>query len=113
MSSLASSVSSASVSTDNTGIVRNSNFDLGNIQFGAPKVNASGGKNVPLYNAAAKKGLTLQTPLMLTWGVNEWTDDNSGRKTYDMSLQFPTEEYWKLHTIKIVEFYSKHISEKF
>ena len=85
MSSLASSVSS-SAPADTTGIVRNSNFDLGNIQFGAPKVNASGGKNVPIYNASAKKGLTLQTPLMLTWGVNEWTDDNSGRKTYDLSL---------------------------
>ena len=103
MSSLASSVSSASASADTTGIVRNSNFDLGNIQFGAPKVNASGGKNVPLYNAAAKKGLTLQTPLMLTWGVNEWTDDNSGRKTYDMSLQFPTEEYANANTSQFLE----------
>ena len=103
MSSLASSVSSASASADTTGIVRNSNFDLGNIQFGAPKVNASGGKNVPIYNAAAKKGLTLQTPLMLTWGVNEWTDDNSGRKTYDMSLQFPTQEYANSNTSQFLE----------
>ena len=103
MSSLASSVSSASDSTDSTGIVRNSNFDLGNSQFGAPKVNASGGKNVPLYNVSAKKGLTLQTPLMLTWGVNEWTDDNSGRKTYDMSLQFPTPEYANTNTTQFLE----------
>lgn len=103
MSSLASSVSSASDSTDSTGIVRNSNFDLGNIQFGAPKVNPSGGKNVPLYNVSAKKGLTLQTPLMLTWGVNEWTDDNSGRKTYDMSLQFPTPEYANTNTTQFLE----------
>ena len=102
MSSLAASVS-ASSSSDSTGIVRNSNFDLGNIQFGAPKVNASGGKNVPIYNAAAKKGLTLQTPLMLTWGVNEWTDDNSGRKTYDMSLQFPTQEYANDNTRQFLE----------
>ena len=58
MSSLAASVSSSSYApADTTGIVRNSNFDLGNIQFGAPKVNASGGKNVPIYNASAKKGL--------------------------------------------------------
>jgi hypothetical protein len=103
MSSLASSVSSASASADTTGIVRNSNFDLSNVQFGAPKVNASGGKNVPIYNAAAKKGLTLQTPLMLTWGVNEWTDDNSGRKTYDMALQFPTSEYANANTSQFLE----------
>ena len=101
MSSLASSDSSSSV--DTTGIVRNSNFDLGNINFGAPKVNASGGKNLSIYNAAAKKGLTLQTPLMLTWGVNEWTDDNSGRETYDMALQFPTQEYANANTSQFLE----------
>ena len=103
MSSLAASVSSASASNDTTGIVRNSNFTLDNINFGTPKVNASGGKNVPIYNAAAKKGLTLQTPLMLTWGVNEWTDDNSGRKSYDMSLQFPNEQYSNENTKQFFE----------
>ena len=101
MSSLAASVSSAS--SEPTGIVRINTFDLQNIQFGSPKVNASGGKNVPLYNSQVKKGLTLQSPLMLTWGVNEWTDDNSGRKTYDMALQFPTEEYANENTRKFLE----------
>ena len=58
-----------------------------------PKVNASGGKSVGILNAKSIKGLYMSTPLMLTWGVNEYTDDSSGRKTYDMSLQFPKEEY--------------------
>ena len=40
---------------------------------------------------------------MLTWGVNEWTDDNSGRKTYDMSLQFPTPEYANTNTTQFLE----------
>ena len=26
---------------------------------------------------------------MLTWGVNEYVDEKSGNKTYDMALQFP------------------------
>ena len=30
---------------------------------------------------------------MLTWGVNEYTDEKSGKKTFDMALQFPNEEY--------------------
>jgi hypothetical protein len=30
---------------------------------------------------------------MLTWGVNEWSDDKSGKKTYDLALQFPNQEY--------------------
>jgi hypothetical protein len=58
-----------------------------------PKVNPSGGKNIGILNAESKKGLYLATPLMLTWGVNSFTDESSGRTTYDMSLQFPKEEY--------------------
>jgi len=58
-----------------------------------PKVNASGGKSIGILNSKSMKGLYMNTPLMLTWGVNEYTDDSSGRKTYDMSLQFPKEEY--------------------
>jgi hypothetical protein len=30
---------------------------------------------------------------MLTWGVNEYTDDKTGKKTFDMALQFPNQEY--------------------
>ena len=30
---------------------------------------------------------------MLSWGVNEYVDEKSGAKTYDMALQFPKEEY--------------------
>ena len=58
-----------------------------------PKANASGGKSIGIINKESMKGLYISTPLMLTWGVNEYTDDKSGRKTYDMSLQFPKEEY--------------------
>lgn len=58
-----------------------------------PKVNPSGGKSIGIINTESKKGLYLSTPLMLTWGVNEYIDEKSGRKTYDMSLQFPKDEY--------------------
>ena len=58
-----------------------------------PKINASGGKSIGIMNKETMKGLYLSTPLMLTWGVNEFLDEKSGRKTYDMSLQFPKDEY--------------------
>ena len=60
--------------------------------YGKTRVNKSGGKNVPLRNAATKKTLYLSTPLMLTWGVNENDYDGSGKFSYDMSLQFPREQ---------------------
>jgi hypothetical protein len=62
-------------------------------KYTKPKANASGGKSIGVLNAKSNKGLYLSTPLMLTWGVNEYTDEKSGRKTYDMTLQFPKEEY--------------------
>ncbi len=62
--------------------------DLANsINIGNPKVNASGGKNIPIFSKS-RTGLKVSTPMMLTWGVNENDFDGTGKKTYDMSLQF-------------------------
>ena len=58
-----------------------------------PKINKSGGKSVGILNSETNKALYLSTPLMLTWGVNEFKDELSGRKSYNMALQFPKEEY--------------------
>ena len=58
-----------------------------------PKINASGGKSIGIINKETMKGLYMSTPLMLTWGVNSFTDEKTGVTTYDMSLQFPKEEY--------------------
>ena len=57
--------------------------------YSKPKVNAKGGKNVGLRNNNTKKNLYISTPLMLTWGVNVYTDEKTGAKSYDMALQFP------------------------
>ena len=70
------------------------NFDVDtNFAYTKPKVNGSGGKSVGILNSSTKKGLYLSTPLMLTWGINEYVDEQTGKRTYDMSLQFPKEEY--------------------
>ncbi len=63
------------------------------IIFTKPKQNASGGKSVGILNSKSKKSLYMSTPLMLTWGINEYSDEKSGRVTYDMNLQFPSSEY--------------------
>ena len=75
-------------------IVDGTDFSVNSsVKYTKPKVNPSGGKSIGILNSQMNKGLYISTPLMLTWGVNEYTDDKSGRKTYDMSLQFPKEEY--------------------
>lgn len=64
------------------------------IKYTKVKVNNSGGKSVSILNAATSSALNLQTPLMLTWGVNENVDKKTGQvQSYSMALQFPGDEY--------------------
>jgi len=61
--------------------------------YSKPKLNKAGGKSISILNKSTNRQLYLGMPLMLTWGVNERTDDATGRVSYDMSLQFPVDEY--------------------
>jgi hypothetical protein len=64
------------------------------IKYAKVKVNNSGGKSVGILNAATSSVLNIQTPLMLTWGVNENLDKKTGEvQSYSMALQFPSDEY--------------------
>jgi hypothetical protein len=56
-----------------------------------PKANAAGGKSVGILNTLSRKALYLNTPLMMTWGANSY--DNPTGKSYDISLQFPRDEF--------------------
>ena len=67
-------------------ITKAKNFKASQIVYKPAKVNARGGKNVQIQIKG--NPLVIQFPLMLTWGVNEFTDESSGRVSYDMALQF-------------------------
>ena len=58
-----------------------------------PKVNANNGKAIGILNKHTMKSFYMSTPLMLTWGVNERVDEDSGRVSYDMALQFQPEKH--------------------
>ena len=68
------------------------------IKYSKPKVDARGGKSVGILNAVSNTATYISTPLMFTWGINEFVDDKTGRVSYDMALQFPSEEYAKEDT---------------
>jgi len=75
-------------------MIDGSEFDATtDIEYSKPKVDSRGGKSISILNKKTKKVLHLSTPLMLTWGINSFTDEQTGKVTYDMSLQFPTDEY--------------------
>ena len=74
-----------------SGVNLNPNAD---VKYAKVKINNSGGKSVGILNAATNSVLNIQTPLMLTWGVNENTDKKTGEvQSYSMALQFPSDEY--------------------
>jgi hypothetical protein len=63
------------------------------IKYSKAKVNSSGGKSVGVVNAHTGQSLYLGTPLLMTWGIQEFTDEKTKKVSYDMALQFPSEEY--------------------
>jgi hypothetical protein len=63
------------------------------MKYSKPKVNSLGGRSVGIVNAKTSTVLNLSSPLMLTWGVQSFTDEKSGKVSYDLALQFPSEGY--------------------
>ena len=70
------------------------------VKYAKPRANASGGKSIGLLNAASNTVLQISSPMMLTWGVNQFVDEKTGKVSYDMSLQFPNEEFYDEPTRK-------------
>lgn len=75
-------------------IINSSSFvPTNDVAYTKPRVNKAGGKAVGIINAHSNRQLMISTPLMMTWGVNERRDEQTGKVSYDMSLQFPNEQY--------------------
>jgi hypothetical protein len=73
-------------------ITQHADFEPSVLTYGAPRVNARGGKSIKIVDAK-KSTLVLSTPLLLTWGINKMEDDDTGRVSYNLALQFPSSEY--------------------
>ncbi len=66
---------------------------LTDMKYTKPKVNSVGGRSVGSVKSETSTVLNLSSPLMLTWGVNDFTDDKSGKVSYDLALQFPNDGF--------------------
>ena len=73
------------------------------LKYAKPKANPQGGKTISIYNSHTNKSLYISTPLMLTWGVSEFVDDKTGKKSYSMALQFPGSDYATDGTTKFLK----------
>lgn len=76
-------------------IINGTEFNCDNIKYSSPKTNTLGGKSVNIFNKSTNSRLNISTPLMLTWGASDYVDKNSGQGNgkFEMSLQFPNEDY--------------------
>jgi len=63
------------------------------IKYSKCKVNSTGGKSVGIYNSQTGQSLYIGTPLLMTWGLQQYTDDKTGKVSYEMSLQFPNDDF--------------------
>jgi len=85
-------------------MISTNDFDVTkDFKYVKPKINRSGGKSVGIINSETNKALYLTTPLMLSWGVQENDYEGSGKKSYDMSLQFPNDSYETPETKKFLD----------
>ncbi len=76
---------------------------VSDMKYTKPKVNSVGGRSVGIVNSKTSTVLNLSSPLMLTWGVQSFTDDKSGKVSYDLALQFPNEGFETPATKKFLE----------
>ncbi len=63
------------------------------MKYSKPKVNSLGGRSVGIVNSKTSTVLNLSSPLMLTWGVQSFTDEKTGKVSFDLALQFPNEGF--------------------
>ena len=84
-------------------IISATNFNANtDVKYTKPKLNKSQGKSVGILNNS-NKALLLSTPVILTWGVKEFVDEQNGKKSYTMALQFPNDEYITEQNTKFLE----------
>jgi hypothetical protein len=70
-------------------------WDTSSIRYMQPKVNDRGAKSINIISTQTNRALHISTPLMMTWGVSDYTDEKTGESDgkFTISLNFPNEQY--------------------
>ena len=63
-------------------IIDGVSLSVDDVKYSAPKMNASGGKSIGVLNATSNKGLYLELPAMMQWGIKDW----EGNQKYNMTI---------------------------
>lgn len=74
------------------------------VRYTPPKELSSGSKSINIISTQTGRWLHLTTPLMMTWGISDYTDEkgeSNGR--FNMDLNFPNPEYANKQTDEFLE----------
>ena len=88
------------MSSTKSNIVLNINdWNTNAIKYMAPRITQSKGKAISMISTQTNRVLNISTPLMLTWGINDFVDENGESDgKFQISLQFPNSEYANAQT---------------
>lgn len=72
-----------------------SEWNPSSIRYMQPKINDRGAKSINIISTQSNRGLHISTPLMMTWGINDFVDEKTGESDgkFSMSLNFPNSDY--------------------
>lgn len=74
-------------------IIKGTDMNVSSLKIMEPRLNKGGKGKTARIASATGSSLYFSAPLMMTWGVNEYIDDNTGVHKYSVALQFPQEQY--------------------
>ena len=82
------------MSSNSALVMSMNNWNPSAIRYMAPKVNDRGGKSVTLISTQSNRSLYVTLPMLVTWGINDFTDSTTGESDgkYTISLQFPRDQ---------------------
>jgi len=87
------------MSANNAIVLSSDEWNTSAIKYMKPKVMERGSKSVSIISKQTNRKLHISTPLMMTWGISDFTDDKGDSNgKYTMQLCFPNSEYSNDHT---------------
>jgi hypothetical protein len=76
-------------------IIKMSDWNPSSKKYMTPKLNEKGGKSINVISTQTNRSIHLTLPLMMTWGISDFTDEKTGESDgkFSMQLNFPNTEY--------------------
>ena len=70
-------------------------WNTSSIRYMQPKINDRGAKSINIISTQTNRALHISTPLMMTWGISDFTDEKTGESDgkFTISLNFPNDQY--------------------